>query len=78
MSGLFTYRNFSLKDTPPLSGKVAVVTVGIHSHTRNSYSQYNREGKAELEKASYIFPGQSHPLSIILGWNRNHRPAASA
>ncbi|RHZ53178.1 hypothetical protein CDV55_104540 [Aspergillus turcosus] len=28
MSGLFTYRNFSLEDTPPLDGKVAVVTGG--------------------------------------------------
>ncbi|KAF4265546.1 hypothetical protein CNMCM8812_006583 [Aspergillus fumigatus] len=28
MSGFFTYRNFSLQDTPPLDGKVAVVTGG--------------------------------------------------
>ncbi|KAF4213107.1 hypothetical protein CNMCM8980_000466 [Aspergillus fumigatiaffinis] len=28
MSGFFTYRHFSLQDTPPLDGKVAVVTGG--------------------------------------------------
>jgi NAD(P)-dependent dehydrogenase (short-subunit alcohol dehydrogenase family) len=28
MSGLRTYRNFSLKDTPPLTSKVAIVTGG--------------------------------------------------
>lgn len=27
MTGIFTYRNFSLSETPPLDGKVAVVTV---------------------------------------------------
>ncbi|PYH63481.1 NAD(P)-binding protein [Aspergillus vadensis CBS 113365] len=28
MTGLFTYREFSLRDTPPLDGKVALVTGG--------------------------------------------------
>ncbi|KAH3493916.1 hypothetical protein KXW98_007280 [Aspergillus fumigatus] len=31
MSGFFTYRNFSLQDTPPLDGKVAVVTLLLHN-----------------------------------------------
>lgn len=29
MTGLFTYRKFSLSDTPPLTGKVAVLTVSF-------------------------------------------------
>ena len=29
MTGIFTYRNFSVAETPPLDGKVAVVTVRL-------------------------------------------------
>jgi hypothetical protein len=30
MTGFFTYRNFSLQDTEPLGGKVAVITVRLY------------------------------------------------
>ncbi|KAK2762753.1 hypothetical protein FQN54_000927 [Arachnomyces sp. PD_36] len=34
MTGIFTYRNFSLADTPPLDGKVAVITGGSAEITK--------------------------------------------
>jgi hypothetical protein len=42
MAGIFTYRNFSLRDTPALDGKVAVITVSgvlISSFLRTSSIQ---------------------------------------
>lgn len=33
MTGLFTYRNFSLEDTEPLDGKVAVITVRVYQYS---------------------------------------------
>lgn len=34
MTGLFTYHNFSLEDTPSLEGQIAIVTVCLLKPTR--------------------------------------------
>lgn len=39
MTGIFTYREFSLRDTPPLDGKVALVTVCLLFVYRNMYKR---------------------------------------
>jgi hypothetical protein len=57
MTGLFTYRNFSLRDTPALDGKVAVVTVSSFPvfpfYAKSSTLTWTyREDKQVLEKAS--------------------------
>ncbi|KAJ5888801.1 hypothetical protein N7495_008842 [Penicillium taxi] len=39
MTGIFTYRNFSLHDTPALDGKVAVVTKPFTPHGKNGNTE---------------------------------------
>lgn len=56
MTGIFTYRNFSLRDTPALDGQVAVVTVCLPIEDMDTTpvltASIPREAKQASDKAS--------------------------
>jgi hypothetical protein len=63
MSGIFTYHNFSLQDTPSLEGQVAVVTVRL-TRFIDHYMLiiFSRVAKQVLEKVVFRFYETSQSL----------------
>ncbi|BAE65358.1 unnamed protein product [Aspergillus oryzae RIB40] len=67
MSGFFTYRQFSLYDTPSLANQVAVVTVSVK--TSPTYNSLGPLGSGREAASNSLFQYLLHPLTRVANVN---------